>query len=135
MSRCNYCHDILSFRQEIDTSTSEERALTEDEVKRITINQKSFIDLLQPEVIVAKLRELDVITARHRDAVLCKENDAEKNRKLLEIIKRRSYRDVINFCGVLEEQRMEFLAKAVKGEGGRIFSLVVYISTLPIGSV
>jgi len=104
--------------------------LTEDEVKRITVNQKSFIDLITPDVIVPKLQSLNAITTRHSNAILCKENDAEKNRKLIEIIKRRSFGDAQKFCAVLKEHDMEYLAKAVQGEGGMKFLFSTYVLTL-----
>lgn len=104
---------------EVNKEASALRVMTEDEIKRITICQKTFIDLIPTERIVEKLIEEEIITSRHKSLIICKDSPIQKNRKLLEILKRRSFQDIVKFCVVLQQhEELADLAKIIKGEGG-----------------
>ena len=101
----------------------EERLLTQDEIATVNANMFCLKNLIKPQQ--RKLNFLDHLLAKKCISVIHKESieslpenqNHERTEKLLNILKRRSYRDFKNFKLCLEETHQNKIVDILEKEG------------------
>ena len=100
------------------------RILTADELNRIDRNLFQLINLIDPSpTFLNSLLIKGCFTQRHRDRIEAQQTLSNKNKELLSIIRRRSYRDFETFKRVSQEtQKDGMIVKILEQENGHVIS-------------
>ena len=91
------------------------------QLRRLVINQRQLVELIEPgHGLVDDLAASGCITSQQRQAVLETGTTANRNRKLLDIMSRRSVAHFDRFIAGLVNNGQPHVAKLLTGDGGRI---------------
>ena len=106
------------------------RPLTEDEIAYLNINIAPLQDILQPdESFLAAVLTKKCITVRHEESIKCKKTKFKKNKKFLDVLRRRSFQSWTDFIAILRTSKhLENVADTLqKGRDGLFNFIVVFV--------
>ena len=117
----------------IQVNVGDQRIMTVDEINIIDRNLYHLIKLIEPnQTFLNSLSTEGCITQRHKNWIETQHTVSDKNKELLNIIRRRSFKDFKTFKGVIQSiQKNKIISKLLEQESGHVVSVHCKITIEP----
>jgi hypothetical protein len=104
----------------VGPESGDNRLLEARQLSAIDVNYPRLVELLDPDSgFVDALWAAGCINLQHRKHIETGRSDIERNRLMLDIMRRRSLADFNKFIGCLVSNKQEHLAALLLGGGGK----------------